>query len=159
MTIQGPFLRFLCFIPPLPTIDCSANTDTWQTRLRRDVVYIFADQQRPPYTSPNAGEGESCGASANEYSCAHYVTWSLNKLWRSTSIFNLCFRPINISIGIQTRGEGVVGSQATIANRKLVAFAKQHSGIRPWVFLYRIISRYLECSWMETEIGPEEKKT
>jgi hypothetical protein len=25
-----------------------------------------------------------------EYSCAHHVTWSPNKLWRSTSIFNLC---------------------------------------------------------------------
>jgi hypothetical protein len=30
-----------------------------------------------------------CGVSANEYSCAHHVTWSPNKLWRSTSIFNL----------------------------------------------------------------------
>jgi hypothetical protein len=28
--------------------------------------------------------GEVCGVSANEYSCAHYVTWSPNKLWRST---------------------------------------------------------------------------
>jgi hypothetical protein len=37
------------------------------------------------------GEGE-CGVSANEYSCAHHVTlWSPNKLWRSNSIFNLCF--------------------------------------------------------------------
>jgi hypothetical protein len=27
--------------------------------------------------------------SANEYSCAHHVTWSPNKLWRSTSIFIL----------------------------------------------------------------------
>jgi hypothetical protein len=31
-----------------------------------------------------------CGVSANEYSCAHHVTWSPIKLWRSTSIFNLC---------------------------------------------------------------------
>ncbi len=30
-----------------------------------------------------------CGVSANEYSCARHVTWSTNKLWRSTSIFNL----------------------------------------------------------------------
>ncbi len=37
------------------------------------------------------GEGVSCGVSSNEYSCAHHVTWSPNKLWRSsTSIFNLC---------------------------------------------------------------------
>jgi hypothetical protein len=35
------------------------------------------------------GEGGSCGVSANEHSCAHHVTWSPNKLWRSTSIFNL----------------------------------------------------------------------
>jgi hypothetical protein len=35
------------------------------------------------------GEGGSCGVSANEYSCAHHVTWSPNKPWRSTSIFNL----------------------------------------------------------------------
>ncbi len=31
------------------------------------------------------------GVSANEYSCAHHVTWSQNKLWISNSIFNLCF--------------------------------------------------------------------
>jgi hypothetical protein len=36
------------------------------------------------------GREEICGVSANEYSCAHHVTWSPNKLWRSTSIFNLC---------------------------------------------------------------------
>ncbi len=35
------------------------------------------------------GEGGSCGVSANEYSCAHHVTLSPNKLWRSTSIFKL----------------------------------------------------------------------
>ncbi len=33
--------------------------------------------------------GGDCGVSANEHSCAHHVTWSPNKLWRSTSIFNL----------------------------------------------------------------------
>ncbi len=37
---------------------------------------------------PNAGGG-SCGASANENSCTHHLTWSPNKLWRSNSIFNL----------------------------------------------------------------------
>ncbi len=39
------------------------------------------------------GEGGSFGVSANEYSCAHHATWSPNKLWRSISIFNLCFHP------------------------------------------------------------------
>jgi hypothetical protein len=33
------------------------------------------------------GEG-GCGVSANEYSCALHVTWSPNKLWRSTTIPN-----------------------------------------------------------------------
>jgi hypothetical protein len=28
--------------------------------------------------------GGGCGVSANEYGCAHHVTWSPNKLWRST---------------------------------------------------------------------------
>jgi hypothetical protein len=50
---------------------------------------IFADQEHPPNTSPNAGVGGSCGVSNNEYSCAHHVTWSPNKLWRSTPMFNL----------------------------------------------------------------------
>jgi hypothetical protein len=34
------------------------------------------------------------GVSANEYSCAHHVTWSPNKLWRSNSIFNLRSAPL-----------------------------------------------------------------
>ncbi len=42
----------------------------------------------PRFMSPNAG---GCGVSANENSCAHHVTWSPNKLWRS--IFNLCTIP------------------------------------------------------------------
>jgi hypothetical protein len=55
---------------------------------------IFADQKRPRIRVPMRGDGESCGVSANEYSCAraHQVTWSSNKLWRSTSIFNLCIQ-------------------------------------------------------------------
>jgi len=36
--------------------------------------------------------GEGCGVSANEYSCAHHVTRNPNKLWRSTSLFNLWLR-------------------------------------------------------------------
>ncbi len=55
---------------------------------------IFADLQRPRNTSPKCGgRGEvACRVSTNQYSCAHHVTWSPNKLWRSTtSIFNLGF--------------------------------------------------------------------
>jgi hypothetical protein len=35
------------------------------------------------------GKGVSCVVSANEYSCAHHLTWSPNKLWISISIFSL----------------------------------------------------------------------
>ncbi len=35
--------------------------------------------------------GGGCEVSANENSCAHHVTWSPNKLWRSNSIFLICF--------------------------------------------------------------------
>jgi hypothetical protein len=39
------------------------------------------------------GGGRGCRVSANEYSCAHHVTWSPNKLRRSIYIFNLCPPP------------------------------------------------------------------
>ncbi len=61
----------------------------------KEMSSILADQKRPCNTSPNAWGGRRCGVSANEYSCAHHVTWSTNKLWRSTSIFNLCSHPKN----------------------------------------------------------------
>jgi hypothetical protein len=53
---------------------------------------ILADQKRPRIRVPMRGDAGSCGVSANEYSCAHQVTWSPNKLWRYTSIFNLCIQ-------------------------------------------------------------------
>jgi hypothetical protein len=40
------------------------------------------------YESKCEGRGR-CRVSADEYSCAHHVTWSPNKLWSSNSIFNL----------------------------------------------------------------------
>ncbi len=45
-------------------------------------------------------------ASANEYGCAHHVTWSPNKLWRSNSIFNLWLRaevPYSLDILFNSR--------------------------------------------------------
>ncbi len=51
---------------------------------------ILADQLHPLYMSPKCeGEGRVCEVSANEKCCAHHVTWSPNKLWRSNSMFNL----------------------------------------------------------------------
>ncbi len=69
-----------------------AATATWLSG--RDVVYLCWPIA-PSYTSPKCGgRGKFWGVSANEYSCAHHVTWSPNKLWRSTSIFNLCCQAI-----------------------------------------------------------------
>jgi hypothetical protein len=53
---------------------------------------VLADQWRPLIRVQVRGDWEGGGGgevSANEYSCAHHVTWRPNKLWRSTSIFNL----------------------------------------------------------------------
>ncbi len=60
----------------------------------KEMSSTFADQERPRISSQNARGGGDCRVSANECSCAHHVTWSPNKLWRSTSIFNLCFYPM-----------------------------------------------------------------
>jgi hypothetical protein len=52
--------------------------------LQGDVVYL----SWPIVPLSTSGEG-GCGVSANENSCAHHVTWSPSKLWRSNSKFNL----------------------------------------------------------------------
>ncbi len=39
----------------------------------------------PSYESQIGGDTGGCRTSANEYRCTHHVTWSPNKLWRSTS--------------------------------------------------------------------------
>jgi hypothetical protein len=41
------------------------------------------------FYSNAGGGGELRGLSANEYGCAHHVTWSPNKLWRSSFILYL----------------------------------------------------------------------
>ncbi len=43
---------------------------------------------------PKCGGRGGCGVSANENSCAHHVTLSPNKLWRSNSIFKLWSLPL-----------------------------------------------------------------
>jgi len=59
-----------------------------------DVVYLSWPIAPLAYGyEPKCG-GEGCGVSANENSCAYHVTWRPSKLWRSNSIFNLCFTPI-----------------------------------------------------------------
>ncbi len=64
------------FLPP-----CIWNIPFMSYRLRglqRDVVYL-SWPIATSFTSPFAG-GWGCGVSANEYSCAHQVTWSPTKL-------------------------------------------------------------------------------
>ncbi len=88
------------------------STSRDPSRWERDIFYVIVHAQRVTKrcrlslltnsvlwnTSPYAVGGGSCEVSANEYSCAHNVTWSRNKLWRSTSIFNLCSRPSLLSL-------------------------------------------------------------
>ncbi len=58
--------------------------------LQGDVVYLgwpivpFVIYE--PKFEGGGGRG-GCGVSSNENSCAHHVTWSPNKLWRSNSIW------------------------------------------------------------------------
>jgi hypothetical protein len=55
---------------------------------RQEMSPVFADQQRPRIRVQMRGDWwGGCGVSANEYSCAHHVTGSPNKLWRSVSTF------------------------------------------------------------------------
>ncbi len=86
------------------------------------------------------GEGGVAGVSlsANEYSCSHHVIWSPNKLWRSTSIFNLCpgqflggwhkkARKKNSScLDFQSRWDVAEKEKARIVNRVLPALYCTH---------------------------------
>ncbi len=47
--------------------------------LQRDVFYLCWPIAPPICESKCGGRGGSCGVSANEYSCAHHLTWSPNK--------------------------------------------------------------------------------
>jgi hypothetical protein len=57
----------------------------------KEMSAIFTGYSALLYKSQFGGWwGVGLRGSANEYSCAHHVTWSPNKLRRSTFIFNLC---------------------------------------------------------------------
>jgi hypothetical protein len=56
----------------------------------KEMSSVFADQEPPRIRVQMRGDWGSCGVSDNKYSCVHHVTWSPNKLLRSTSLFNLC---------------------------------------------------------------------
>jgi hypothetical protein len=63
------------------------DTKTCRLSLRTNSVLVSYTVQGP--MRGGLGGGGGCRVSANEYNCAHHVTWSPNKLWRSISIFNL----------------------------------------------------------------------
>jgi hypothetical protein len=65
------------------------------------------------------GEGGSCGVSANENSCAHHMTWSPNKLWRSTFIFNLW-------VGAEILDELILSVMETFLGTNGSLFARCH---------------------------------
>jgi hypothetical protein len=74
---------------------CDLKDDVWLSTMlyhqgvtKRCRLYLLTNCPLVYESQSQCGGG--CGVSANEYSCAHHVTWSPNKLWRSTSIFNLC---------------------------------------------------------------------
>jgi hypothetical protein len=72
-----------------PTVGLILKLCVETPRGYKEMSSIFADQYSALVLESQCGGGGGCGVSANEYSCAHHVTWSPNKLWRSTSIFNL----------------------------------------------------------------------
>jgi hypothetical protein len=81
-----------------------SQTVSYRGLLQGDVIYILADQWHPSYMGPNTGGGEGvAGVSANENSCAHHLTWSPNKLWRSNSLFNLWCQMISFSDFVQKK--------------------------------------------------------
>ncbi len=57
--------------------------------LQRDVVYICWPIAPLIYEAQCGGKGGLRGLSQWVQLCTYHVTWSPNKLWRSTSIFNL----------------------------------------------------------------------
>ncbi len=67
---------------------CPSPTVLWASKRCRLSLLTNSAQV---YESKCGGMGLLGLSSANEYSCAHHVTWGPNKLWRYTSIFNLWF--------------------------------------------------------------------
>ncbi len=55
----------------------------WNQGLQRYVVYLCWPNSALKYESQCGGMEGCCGVSANDYSCAHHVTWSPNKLWKT----------------------------------------------------------------------------
>jgi hypothetical protein len=97
------------------------------TGLQRDVVYLS-------WTSYMGGGG-GCGVSANENSCAHHVTWSPNKLWRSNSICNLwCTCTLKRNLNLCVPRKGIARPQSQFPH-SCVRERILYSHVRPTYFL------------------------
>ncbi len=105
------------------------------------------------------GEEGSSGVSANEYSCAHHVTLSPNKLWRSTSIFDLCCtnrksspnRLFLLKICIS------IGAHQMTLQEKVMPRESQNIRKMGNAFYVNII-RGSSHLWVNRKHGPTEKK-
>jgi hypothetical protein len=71
-------------------IRISSTLITWQQGFTKRCRLSLLTNSALVIRVQMRGEWGSCGASANEYSRSQHVTWSPKKLFRSTSIFNLC---------------------------------------------------------------------
>jgi hypothetical protein len=83
-SLLGPFLFSMVFKPTVYSNFIAGEAQVLPTKRCR---LSWLNNSALIYESQLRGEGGGCGVSANEYSCAHHVTWSPNKLWRSTCIF------------------------------------------------------------------------
>jgi hypothetical protein len=93
-SLLGPFLFSMLFKPTVYSNFIAGEAQVLPTKRCR---LSWLTNSALVFESQLWGEGGGCGVSVNEYSCAHHVTWSPNKLWRSTSIFVLLeyFHPFN----------------------------------------------------------------
>ncbi len=66
--------------------------------IQRDRLSLLTNSALVYESQCGAGGGGGCGVSANEYNCAHHVTWSPNKLWRSNSIITQCLKRIGTRV-------------------------------------------------------------
>ncbi len=94
--LRRPVSHFFGFVPPTQ----ARGHREAKAREKKQIseILLFVDFQPPRqgvtkrcrlslltnsalvYEPQCGGRGRVCGASANEYSCAHHVTWSPNKL-------------------------------------------------------------------------------
>ncbi len=104
---------------PWPLLGYQGVTNTTRCRLTNSALVIRVQC------------GGSCGVSANEYSCAHHVTWSPNKLWRSTFIFNLCWIPfVNQAYSKATHNSKNISPLCQFYEAKVDIYGRRHSPTR-----------------------------